>query len=187
MSNEHGVLFLGARETGKSALIIKIVQNHFITEYDPTFEDSYRTCKTVDGEAHYFTLLEVGCDEVCTAMRDAYIRKCETFCVVYSITDHESLVEAEKLIDLVYRTKDDFSAPTILIQCKSDLKSERKVKTEEGKALAERLGIPFLETSAKNDTSFEKLFETILSIQTESASASKNSNTNEKDKKCLIQ
>ena len=27
---------------GKSALTIQLIQNHFIDEYDPTIEDSYR-------------------------------------------------------------------------------------------------------------------------------------------------
>lgn len=38
----------------------------------------------------------------------------------------------------------------LLVGNKSDLESNRQVKTEEGKTLAESLGIKFLETSAKD-------------------------------------
>ena len=34
---------------GKSALVIQLVQNHFIDEYDPTIEDSYRKQVTIAG------------------------------------------------------------------------------------------------------------------------------------------
>ena len=44
---------------------------------------------------------------------------------------------------------------------KSDIESERKVNTEEGKVLAESLGIKFLETSAKDSVNIEKIFTTL--------------------------
>ena len=33
---------LPAGGVGKSALTIQLIQNHFVDEYDPTIEDSYR-------------------------------------------------------------------------------------------------------------------------------------------------
>ena len=44
---------------------------------------------------------------------------------------------------------------------KSDLESERQVKMEEGKALADSLGIKFLETSAKDSVNIEQIFTTL--------------------------
>ena len=35
---------------GKSALTIQLIQNHFVDEYDPTIEDSYRKQVIIDGE-----------------------------------------------------------------------------------------------------------------------------------------
>ena len=37
----HAVTF-SAGGVGKSALTIQLIQNHFVDEYDPTIEDSYR-------------------------------------------------------------------------------------------------------------------------------------------------
>lgn len=35
-------MVVGAGGVGKSALTIQLIQNHFVDEYDPTIEDSYR-------------------------------------------------------------------------------------------------------------------------------------------------
>ena len=46
----------------------------------------------------------------------------------------------------------------ILVGNKSDLIEERQVSKERGKQLADSYGIPFIETSAKNNENIEKLF-----------------------------
>ena len=33
---------VGGGGVGKSSLVIQFIQNHFVDEYDPTIEDSYR-------------------------------------------------------------------------------------------------------------------------------------------------
>ncbi|KAF4081250.1 hypothetical protein AMELA_G00159200 [Ameiurus melas] len=43
---EYKLVVVGAGGVGKSALTIQLIQNHFVDEYDPTIEDSYR--KQVD-------------------------------------------------------------------------------------------------------------------------------------------
>ena len=49
----------------------------------------------------------------------------------------------------------------LLVGNKSDLEASRQVKTEEGKTLADSLGIKFLETSAKDAVNVEKAFTTL--------------------------
>ena len=39
---EYKLVVVGAGGVGKSALTIQLIQNHFVDEYDPTIEDSYR-------------------------------------------------------------------------------------------------------------------------------------------------
>ena len=46
----------------------------------------------------------------------------------------------------------------ILVGNKSDLIEQRQVSKERGKQLADSYGIPFIETSAKNNENIEKLF-----------------------------
>ena len=61
------------------------------------------------------------------------------------------------------------NVPVVLLANKVDLREEgaETVSTEEGQKLADSLGIPFIETSAKSgegvNTAFEKLGKNILS------------------------
>lgn len=48
---DYKLVTLGAGGVGKSALTIYFVQRHFIEEYDPTIEDSYRKQMTIPGLA----------------------------------------------------------------------------------------------------------------------------------------
>lgn len=70
----------------------------------------------------------------------------------------------------------------LLVGNKSDLEANRQVKTEEGKTLADSLGIKFLETSAKDAVNVEKAFTT-LSTEIKSKVQSRPGATAAKDKK----
>jgi len=49
----------------------------------------------------------------------------------------------------------------LLVGNKNDLESNRQVSFDEGKELADSLGIKFLETSAKNSNNVDKAFFTL--------------------------
>ena len=51
----------------------------------------------------------------------------------------------------------------ILIGNKCDWEEKRQVSTEQGQALADELGIPFLEVSAKSNINIEKAFYSLAS------------------------
>lgn len=46
---EYRVVLMGGGGVGKSAFTIQFIQNHFVNEYDPTIEDSYRKQVTISG------------------------------------------------------------------------------------------------------------------------------------------
>jgi len=55
---EYKIVVVGSGGVGKSALTIQLVQNHFIDEYDPTIEDSYRRQVAVDGDICLLDILD---------------------------------------------------------------------------------------------------------------------------------
>ena len=47
---EYKLVVVGGGGVGKSALTIQFIQSHFVEEYDPTIEDSYRKQCVIDDE-----------------------------------------------------------------------------------------------------------------------------------------
>ena len=67
---EYKLVIVGGGGVGKSALTIQLIQNHFIDEYDPTIEDSYRKQVTIDDETCLLDILDTAGQEEYSAMRD---------------------------------------------------------------------------------------------------------------------
>ncbi|KAJ8298711.1 hypothetical protein KUTeg_022771 [Tegillarca granosa] len=60
---EYKLVVVGAGGVGKSALTIQLIQNHFVEEYDPTIEDSYRKQVVIDGETCLLDILDTAGQE----------------------------------------------------------------------------------------------------------------------------
>ena len=75
---------------GKSALTIQLIQNHFVDEYDPTIEDSYRKQVVIDGETCLLDILDTAGQEEYSAMRDQYMRTGEGFLIVFAVNNAKS-------------------------------------------------------------------------------------------------
>ncbi|KAJ8325798.1 Ras GTPase [Batrachochytrium dendrobatidis] len=67
---EFKLVVVGGGGVGKSALTIQFIQEHFVDEYDPTIEDSYRKQTVVDGEVAMLDVLDTAGQEEYSAMRD---------------------------------------------------------------------------------------------------------------------
>lgn len=57
-------MVVGGGGVGKSALTIQLIQAHFVDEYDPTIEDSYRKQIRLDDEAALLDILDTAGQEV---------------------------------------------------------------------------------------------------------------------------
>eukprot|EP00027_Filamoeba_sp_ATCC50430_P011101 CAMPEP_0168551346 /NCGR_PEP_ID=MMETSP0413-20121227/6123_1 /TAXON_ID=136452 /ORGANISM="Filamoeba nolandi, Strain NC-AS-23-1" /LENGTH=153 /DNA_ID=CAMNT_0008581865 /DNA_START=131 /DNA_END=592 /DNA_ORIENTATION=+ len=147
---EYKLVIVGGGGVGKSALTIQLIQNHFIDEYDPTIEDSYRKQVTIDDETCLLDILDTAGQEEYSAMRDQYMRTGQGFILVYAITSRSSFDEIVSFKEQILRVKDKDKVPMVLVGNKSDLESERQVTTGEGQELAKSFFCPFFESSAKD-------------------------------------
>jgi small GTP-binding protein len=111
-----------------------------------------------DGETCLLDILDTAGQEEYSVMRDQYYRNSDGSLLVYSITSRASFDEAESIYDQLRRVTDQDHPPCILVGNKSDLEEERQVTAREGVELADRLGVPFFETSAKNRVNVEEAF-----------------------------
>lgn len=158
MLKEYKIVVVGGGGVGKSALTIQLIQSHFVDEYDPTIEDSYRKQCTVDNEQAVLDILDTAGQEEYSAMREQYMRTGEGFLLVYAINSKNSLDELQVFYEQIQRVKDSDTVPVLVVGNKSDLESERQVSYEEGLAFARSLNCPFLETSAKQRINVEEAF-----------------------------
>merc|ERR1711959_22329 len=93
MATEYKLVILGGGGVGKSALTIQLVQSHFIDEYDPTIEDSYRKQVSIDDEVCLLDILDTAGQEEYSAMRDQYMQTGQGFLCTYAITSRSSFDE----------------------------------------------------------------------------------------------
>uniref|UniRef100_A0A8C9AXY6 small monomeric GTPase n=1 Tax=Prolemur simus TaxID=1328070 RepID=A0A8C9AXY6_PROSS len=152
---EYKLVVVGAGGVGKSALTIQLIQNHFVDEYDPTIEDSYRKQVVIDGETCLLDILDTAGQEEYSAMRDQYMRTGEGFLCVFAINNTKSFEDIHQysshlppLREQIKRVKDSDDVPMVLVGNKCDL-AVRTVESRQAQDLARSYSIPYIETSAK--------------------------------------
>jgi len=154
--NDYKLVIVGGGAVGKSALTLQLIQNVWISEYDPTIEDSYRKQVAIDGETCLLDILDTAGQEEYSAMRDQYMRTGEGFLCVYSITCRSSFEEVAAFREQIARVKDEDRVPMVIAGNKADLESDRTVSAQEGADLARSFDCPFYETSAKTRVNVEE-------------------------------
>uniref|UniRef100_A0A8C0WZ72 small monomeric GTPase n=1 Tax=Castor canadensis TaxID=51338 RepID=A0A8C0WZ72_CASCN len=143
---EYKLVVVGAGGVGKSALTIQLIQNHFVDEYDPAIEDSYRKQVVIDGETCLLDILDTAGQEEYSAMRDQYMRTGE---------------DINLYREQIKRVRDSDDVPMVLVGNKCDLPT-RTVDMKQAHELVKSYGIPFIETSAKTRQGVEDAFYTLV-------------------------
>ncbi|XP_076467332.1 ras-related protein R-Ras2-like [Babylonia areolata] len=163
-SQSYKLVVVGGGGVGKSALTIQFIQSYFVTDYDPTIEDSYTKQCVIDDVVARLDILDTAGQEEFSAMREQYMRSGEGFLLVYSVTDRSSYEEIFKFHKQILRVKDRDEFPMLLVANKSDLVSQRMVQSLEGQELAKSLKIRYIEASAKNRTNVDAAFYELVRI-----------------------
>jgi len=159
---EYKLVVVGGGGVGKSALTIQLIQSHFVDEYDPTIEDSYRKQCVIDDEVALLDVLDTAGQEEYGAMREQYMRTGEGFLLVYSITSRNSFEEISTFHQQILRVKDQDTFPVVVVANKCDLEYERQVGMNEGRDLARHFGCKFIETSAKQRINVDEAFSNLV-------------------------
>ncbi|XP_017770331.1 PREDICTED: ras-like protein 1 [Nicrophorus vespilloides] len=172
---EYKLVVVGAGGVGKSALTIQLIQNHFVDEYDPTIEDSYRKQVVIDGETCLLDILDTAGQEEYSAMRDQYMRTGEGFLLVFAVNSAKSFEDIGTYREQIKRVKDAEEVPMVLVGNKCDL-STWAVDMTQAREVAKQYGVPFVETSAKTRMGVDDAFYTLVrEIRKDKASKGKRS------------
>ncbi len=159
---EYKLIVVGGGGVGKSALTIQLIQSHFVDEYDPTIEDSYRKQCVIDDEVALLDVLDTAGQEEYSAMREQYMRTGEGFLLVYAITSRASFDEIKGFQQQILRVKDKDYFPVIIVANKCDLEYEREVSSQEGRDLARSFGCRYIESSAKQRINVDEAFYNLV-------------------------
>uniref|UniRef100_A0A8C6X4T9 Small monomeric GTPase n=1 Tax=Naja naja TaxID=35670 RepID=A0A8C6X4T9_NAJNA len=151
---EYKLVVVGAGGVGKSALTIQLIQNHFVDEYDPTIEDSYRKQVVIDGETCLLDILD-------TAGQEEY--RVFVYIHHYRVLLLPSFLSFFSLQEQIKR-KGFEDVPMVLVGNKCDLPS-RTVDTKQAQDLARSYGIPFIKPLQKHDREHRRPHSSTLSYR----------------------
>ena len=163
LSIRRKIVFIGNPSTGKTSLLNRICNDKFLPDYDSTIGVDFFT-KTIYYNENIFKiqLWDSAGQEKYRSLIPSYLRGASIIFLVYDLTWRESFDAIKSWLGFVnqYTSKDQVKL--VLVGNKSDL--ERKVKSEEGKKLAEKEGMLFFETSAKTADGIVDMFYTSFSM-----------------------
>ncbi|CAN1333803.1 GTP-binding protein YPTM2, partial [Linum perenne] len=155
------LLLIGDSGVGKSCLLLRFADDSYLDSYISTIGvDFWDTA----GQERFRTITS------------SYYRGAHGIIVVYDVTDQESFNNVKQWLNEIDRYASE-NVNKLLVGNKSDLTSNKVVSYETGKALADELGIPFMETSAKNASNVEDAFMAMsAAIKTRMASQPSSNN-----------
>lgn len=166
------LVLIGDSGVGKSCLLLRFADDAFTDSYISTIgvDFRFRTVK-IDKKTVKLQIWDTAGQERFRTITSAYYRGADGIIMVYDVTSQESFGHVNDWLSEVNRYASEGTSK-LLIGNKSD-RSDKAVSTEEAKAFAQALGIPFLETSAKSASNVEEAFLTMASelIKTREARA----------------
>ncbi|EDO36553.1 predicted protein [Nematostella vectensis] len=147
------LVVVGDGGVGKSAFLITATTNAFPGEYIPTVFDNYSSNIMLDGKAYNVGLWDTAGQEDYDRLRPLSYPMTDVFLVCFDIGSRTSFenIESKWLPELNHHMPE---TPKILVGNKRDLRSAQQntsrdpITYEEGKALAKRLGMQYLENSS---------------------------------------
>ncbi|KAI3352902.1 hypothetical protein L3Q82_019482 [Scortum barcoo] len=167
------IVVLGAPRVGKTSILRRYLRDGFVEEYNPTSEDFLRKLFRIRGETYQIDILDASRERDFPAKRRLSILTGDIFLLVFSLDDRSSFEEVCALRSEILAAKSKLTKSSVPEQCapprvplvvcanKVDLlESERGVSRAE---VLQALGddCAYFETSAKDSTNLEKVFETL--------------------------
>ncbi|KAK9059578.1 hypothetical protein SSX86_020282 [Deinandra increscens subsp. villosa] len=156
------IVLIGDSGVGKSNILSRFTRNEFYLESKATIgvEFATRTLQ-VEGKMIKAQIWDTAGQERYRAITSAYYRGAVGALLVYDITKRPTFDNVQRWLREL-RANADSNIVVLMAGNKSDLNHLRAVDEQDGRSLAEKEGLSFLETSALEAHNVEKAFQTIL-------------------------
>jgi Ras-related protein Rab-8A len=153
------LLTIGDSAVGKTCLISQFARDSFNPNFITTIGIDYKIKEVdIDGSKYKLLIWDTAGQERFRTITTSYFRGCQGILLVYDITVRKTFDNVSNWMDQIIQVNDGQHVCKILIGNKCDLEDARKVSEAEGKQLAEEYKIPFMETSAMNNTNVQEAF-----------------------------
>jgi len=157
------LVLIGDSGVGKSCLLLRFADDNFTDSYISTIGVDFRfRTITINDKTVKLQIWDTAGQERFRTITSAYYRGADGIIMVYDVTSMESFDHVEEWLNEVERHASD-STSKLLVGNKADLVDEKQVSEEVAQRFADKLGISFLETSAKTSTNVDAAFHTMAS------------------------
>jgi len=155
------LLLIGDSGVGKSCLLLRFADHTYTESYISTIGVDFKI-RTIDldGKTIKLQIWDTAGQERFRTITSSYYRGAHGIIVVYDVTDQESFNNVKQWLNEIERYANT-TVNKLLVGNKCDLNTKRQVDYDTAKEFADKLDIPFLETSAKAATNVEKAFLTM--------------------------
>ncbi|RMZ87884.1 hypothetical protein DV736_g4889, partial [Chaetothyriales sp. CBS 134916] len=155
------LLLIGDSGVGKSCLLLRFADDTYTESYISTIGVDFKI-RTIelDGKTVKLQIWDTAGQERFRTITSSYYRGAHGICVVYDVTDMDSFNNVKQWLQEIDRYATE-GVNKLLVGNKSDLTDKRAVEYTVAKEFADSIGIPFLETSAKNASNVEQAFLTM--------------------------
>jgi Ras-related protein Rab-1A len=166
MSNDECIyktLILGDTTVGKTCFLLKYTDKTFQEAHLATIGLDYRlkTMKLKNGKEIKLQIWDTAGQDRFRAITRNYYKGSHGILLLYDVTNVKSFENIKTWVSSI-REEASKDVVVYIVGNKIDNAKNRKVETEEGKELAEELGFPFMETSAKNNINVSETFEDLV-------------------------
>ena len=157
------LLLLGDSSVGKTSILLKYISNKFDESSISTVGVDYMD-KIIDYNKFKIKLQiwDTSGEEKFRTITKNFYRNADGLLVVFDLTKKESYDHIKSWLDEAKENNDKLK--TILIGNKLDLKDERIVAIDVAKQFAEKNNLKYIETSAKDGTNINELFQAIIDL-----------------------
>ena len=143
---------------GKSCLLLRFADDAFSDNYISTIGVDFKIQSLkLDNSTIKLQIWDTAGQERFRTITSSYYRGAHGIIVVYDVTDRETFDNVRHWLEEI----DSNSGPNVeklLVGNKCDLGSKRVVTFDQGKELADSLGISFIETSALSSINVDEAF-----------------------------
>ena len=156
----YKILLLGDTTVGKTCFLMKYTDKTFQDIHMATMGLDYRlkSMKLKNGKDIKLQMWDTAGQDRYRAITKNYYKGSHGILLLYDITNIQTFESVKQWVTQI-REEATQNVIVYLVGNKSDMEEEREVQKEKGEQLAEELGFPFTESSAKNGINVNETFE----------------------------